>query len=110
QTVGMEMSGPGVPLAKVDQAVWDVFKKHKVTQYAQHHTGHHLGFEAHEAPFIDRNSEGQMEPGQIYSIEPGVYIPGQAGYRHSDTILITDDGVEMITYYPRDLESLIIDA
>jgi Xaa-Pro aminopeptidase len=110
QTMGIETSGPGISLAEVDRAVWGVFEKHKITQYAQHHTGHHLGYEAHEAPFIDRDSLGQMEPGQVYSIEPGIYIPGVAGYRHSDTILITADGVEMITYYPRDIEKLIIDA
>jgi Xaa-Pro aminopeptidase len=110
QTAGLESAGPGVLLAKVDAAVWRVFEKYKVTQHAQHHTGHHLGFEPHEAPFIDRNSAGEMEPGQVYSIEPGIYLPGKAGYRHSDTILITESGIEMITYYPRDLESLIIDA
>lgn len=108
QTIALETAGPGVPLAKVDQAVWDYFEKQKVTQYAQHHTGHHLGFEPHEPPFIDRNSKGEMQPGQIFSIEPGIYLPAKAGYRHSDTILITEDGVERITYYPRDLESLII--
>ncbi len=49
-----------------------------------------------------------MQPGHAYSIEPGIYYPDDAGYRHSDTILITEDGVEQITYYPRDLESNII--
>jgi Xaa-Pro dipeptidase len=108
QTAAIEAAGPGVPLSKVDQASWDVFEKHKVTKYTQHHTGHHLGFEAHEAPFIDRDSKEEMQPGQVYSIEPGLYIPGKAGYRHSDTILITNDGVELLTYYPRDLESLTV--
>jgi len=110
QTASIEAAGPGVPLSQVDQASWNVFQKHNATQYAQHHTGHHLGFEPHEAPFIDRNSVEEMQPGQVYSIEPGVYIPGKAGYRHSDTILITEDGVELLTYYPRDLESLTIPA
>ena len=110
QTIALETAGPGVPLAKVDQAVWNYFEKQKVAKYAQHHTGHHLGFEPHEPPFIDRSSKGEMQPGQVFSIEPGIYIPGKAGYRHSDTILITESGVELITYYPRDLESLIIEA
>lgn len=97
-----------MPLAEVDQASFDVFKKHGVADLAQHHTGHHLGFEAHEPPFIDRTSQGEMAPGQVYSIEPGIYLPGVAGYRHSDTILITENGAEMITYCPRDLASLTI--
>lgn len=108
QMAAIEASGPGVPLSQVDRASWEVFKRHGVTKYAQHHTGHHLGFEPHEPPFIDRNSKEEMQPGQVYSIEPGLYLPGVAGYRHSDTILITEDGVELITYYPRDLESLTI--
>jgi len=110
QQAAIGASGPGVPLARVDRAAWEVFAEHGVTEYARHHTGHHLGFEPHEAPFIDRNSEGEMQPGQVYSIEPGLYIPGKAGYRHSDTILITEDGVELITYYPRSLEDLTIPA
>jgi len=110
QTAALEAAGPGVPLSKVDQAAWEVFERYGVTQYAQHHTGHHLGFEPHEAPFIDRNSKGAMEPGQIFSIEPGLYIPGTSGFRHSDTILITEDGVEIITYYPRELKDLTIEA
>ena len=64
----------------------------------------------HEPPLIDRNSPGEMHPGQVFSIEPGIYIPGHGGYRHSDTILITDGGVEVLTDYPRDLESLTIEV
>jgi Xaa-Pro dipeptidase len=108
QTIGIEESGPGVPCSVVDQAVHDYFDEQGVLEYAQHHTGHNLGMEAHEREFIDRGSEEVMQPGHAYSIEPGIYIPGSAGYRHSDTILITEGGVEQITYYPRDLESNVI--
>ena len=44
----------------------------------------------------------------VFSCEPGIYIPGFAGFRHSDTVVITEDGAEIITYYPRDLDSLTI--
>lgn len=108
QTIGIEESGPGVPCSHVDQAVHDYFEEQGVIQYVQHHTGHNLGMEAHEREFIDRGSEEVMQPGHAYSIEPGIYIPGGAGYRHSDTIVITEDGTECITYYPRDLESNVI--
>ncbi|MFQ5796182.1 MAG: M24 family metallopeptidase [Candidatus Bipolaricaulia bacterium] len=108
QTAAIEAAEPGVPLADVDQATRRVFEQHNVTNYAQHHTGHHLGWEGHEPPFIDRDATGEMKPGQVYSIEPGLYLPGEAGYRHSDTILVTEDGTELITYYPRELEDLIV--
>jgi Xaa-Pro aminopeptidase len=108
QTIGIEESGPGVPCSAVDQAVHDYLDEQGMLEYAQHHTGHNLGMEAHERAFIDRGSEEVMRPGHAYSIEPGIYVPDEAGYRHSDTILITDDGVEQITYYPRDMESNVI--
>ncbi len=108
QQIALERSGPGVPLAEVDRAVHSFFVKRGMEPYLRHHTGHHLGFAPHEPPFIDQNSKGEMEPGQVFSIEPGIYIPGHGGYRHSDTILITEDGVEILTDYPRDLESLIV--
>ncbi|MGQ9476935.1 MAG: M24 family metallopeptidase [Candidatus Bipolaricaulia bacterium] len=108
QQLGLERSGPGVPLAEVDRTVHSFLVKRGMEPYLRHHTGHHLGFAPHEPPFIDRNSKGEMQPGQVFSIEPGIYIPGHGGYRHSDTILITEDGVEILTDYPRDLESLIV--
>lgn len=108
QSIALEKSGPGVPCADVDQAVHDYLHEQGVLENAQHHTGHNLGMEAHEREFIDRGSDEVMQPGHAYSIEPGIYFPDDAGYRHSDTILITEDGTEQITFYPRDLESNII--
>lgn len=103
QSIAIDKSGPGVPCSDVDQAVHEYFDEHGVLEYAQHHTGHNIGMEGHEREFIDRGSEEVMQPGHVYSIEPGIYVPGEAGYRHSDTIIITDDGIEMVTYYPRDI-------
>ena len=49
-------------------------------------------------------------PGMVFTVEPGLYVPGSGGFRHSDTVLVTEGGIEMMTYYPRDLESLMIRA
>jgi Xaa-Pro aminopeptidase len=49
-----------------------------------------------------------MQPGHVYSIEPGIYISEEAGYRHSDTILVTDDGTERLTYFPRSFDENVI--
>jgi Xaa-Pro dipeptidase len=108
QSIAIDASGPGVPCAHVDRAVHEYLDEQGVLEYAQHHTGHNLGMEGHEREFIDRGSDEVMQPGHVYSLEPGIYLPNEAGYRHSDTIVITDDGIEMVTYYPRDLESNII--
>ncbi|NHJ41281.1 MAG: M24 family metallopeptidase [Asgard group archaeon] len=108
QTAALDAFGPNVKNADVDQAARKVFKDEGVWEYVQHHTGHAIGLEGHERPFLDIGSKIIMKPGMVFTVEPGIYLHGFAGFRHSDTVVITEDGSEMITYYPRDLESLII--
>jgi Xaa-Pro dipeptidase len=116
QTIAIDALGPGVPISHVDQQVWDYFEEQGVTDLAQHHVGHNIGLDGHEPPYIDRGwddyeyvgeGDAEMQPGQVYTIEPGIYTEN-AGYRHSDTIAITESGVEWLTYFPRDLESNVI--
>jgi Xaa-Pro aminopeptidase len=108
QTAAIEAFGPNVKNADVDRAARQVFKDEGVWELVQHHTGHAIGLEGHERPFLDIGSKIIMKPGMVFTVEPGIYIHEYAGFRHSDTVVITEDGSEMITYYPRDLESLII--
>lgn len=108
QETALEAIRPGRSCAEVDRAVRAYFEKHGLMPYWRHHTGHALGIGVHEAPFLDIGDETIMEPGMVFSVEPGIYIPGFAGFRHSDTIVVTESGFEMLTYYPRDLESLTI--
>ncbi|NUE03671.1 aminopeptidase P family protein [Halorubraceae archaeon YAN] len=108
QELAISMIKPGQEAAAIDQAVHDYCNEHKLLEYVQHHTGHNMGMEGHERGFLDRGSNEILEVGHVYTIEPGLYIPGVAGYRHSDTVVVTDDGVEELTYYPRDIESNII--
>ncbi|MFB6241175.1 MAG: M24 family metallopeptidase [Candidatus Nanosalina sp.] len=107
QDIAINECGPGVPIRKVAEEVYNYFKEQGVEKYVQHHVGHNIGMQGHEPPFIDRGTEGEMKPGQIYTLEPGIYTEDN-GYRHSDTLLITEDGTEMITDHPRDLQSNII--
>lgn len=64
----------------------------------------------HERPFLDIGDARPLEPGLVLSVEPGLYVPGLSGFRHSDTILITGTGMELLTDYPRDLDSLTLPA
>ena len=116
QDIAIDALGPGVPLSYVDEQVWDFFEEQGITDLAQHHVGHNIGLGGHEPPYIDRgwgeydhvdDADCEMQPGQVYTIEPGIYTDDE-GYRHSDTIAITEDGIEWLTYYPRDLESNVI--
>lgn len=121
QTIAIEALGPDVLVADVDRAVADYFEEQGVSELAQHHVGHNIGMDGHEPPYVDRGwtahcesedteytpEDARMEVGHIYTIEPGIYTE-DAGYRHSDTVAVTEDGYEMLTYFPRDLESNVI--
>ena len=109
QETAFDAMGPGVPVSHVDEAVGDYFEEQGIADLARHHVGHNIGLGAHEPPYIDRGSDAEMEPGHVYTIEPGIYTD-EAGYRHSDTVAVTDDGLDFLTYYPRDLESNVIEA
>ena len=109
QEAAFDAMGAGVPVSHVDEAVGDYFEEQGIADLARHHVGHNIGLGAHEPPYIDRGSDAEMEPSHVYTIEPGIYTD-EAGYRPSDTVAITEDGLDFLTYYPRDLESNVIDA
>jgi Xaa-Pro dipeptidase len=101
---------PGVTCADVDNAVLAYFEANDLLPYWKQHTGHAIGLRNHEAPFLDVGDDTQVEPGMVFTIEPGVYSSEVGGFRHSDTVVVTDDGIEILTDYPSDLESLTITA
>ncbi len=109
QEAAFASAGPGVRCADVDRAVRKTFKEKGVTHLVRHHTGHGLGMEGHERPFLDIGSEDVLEEGMIFSCEPGIYEKGLGGFRHSDTFVVTEEGIEVVTKYPREIEQLIIE-
>lgn len=108
QDTAFEAIRPGRPCAEVDRAVRAFFEKHDLMPYWRHHVGHAMGIGIHEAPFFDIGDATEMRPGMVFTVEPGIYVPGFGGFRHSDTLVVTEGGFEMLTYYPRDLKSLTI--
>ena len=67
-----------------------------------------IGLRNHEAPFLDTGDTTLIEEGMMFTIEPGFYDSTVGGLRHSDTVVVTADGIEILTEYPRDLASLTI--
>ena len=108
QNTAFEALGPGISCSEVDKQARAYYDKHNLWDYWKHHVGHAIGLRYHESPFLDLGDETVMQPGMVFTIEPGLYHPELGGFRHSDTVLITSNGIEILTYYPRDLESLII--
>ena len=99
---------PGATCADVDGAVMDYFARHDLQRYWRQHTGHGAGLRNHEAPFLDVGDPTPLEPGMVFTIEPGLYDPDVGGFRHSDTVVVTEDGYDLLTDYPADLESLTL--
>jgi Xaa-Pro aminopeptidase len=108
QQVAFDAVRPGVTCADVDRAVLGYFEQHDLLPLWRQHTGHAIGLRNHEAPFLDVGDHTPIEPGMVFTIEPGLYAEGLGGFRHSDTVAVTSDGIEILTYYPRDLDSLTI--
>ncbi|SFB01685.1 Xaa-Pro aminopeptidase [Lentibacillus halodurans] len=107
QEVAFNAIRPGATYASVEEQVQAYFKQEGLTELTKHHTGHNIGLLIHEAPFFDLGDDTIIEPGMVVTVEPGIYVKGVGGFRHSDTVLVTENGIEMLTYYPRDLELLI---
>jgi len=108
QDLAIESIKPGITCAEVDRRVRAYYEEHGLWENWRHHVGHTIGLRYHEGPFLDRGDETEILPGMVFTVEPGLYAAGLGGFRHSDTVAVTEDGVEWLTYYPRDLESLTL--
>ena len=108
QDTAFDAIKPGARCSDVDRAVRAYYDEHQLWDYWKHHVGHCIGLRYHEGPFLDIGDDTEIKPGMVFTVEPGLYAAGLGGFRHSDTVAVTDDGLEFMTYYPRDLESLTL--
>jgi Xaa-Pro dipeptidase len=108
QQTAFDAIRPGATCADVDSSVMQYLDEHGLERYWRQHTGHGTGLRNHEAPFLDVGDPTPLEPGMVFTIEPGLYDDDVGGFRHSDTVVVTDTGYELLTDYPRDLVSLTI--
>jgi len=99
---------PGARCFQVDAAARKAVEAAGLAGALRHHTGHGIGIDGHEPPWLDPGERTVMKTGMVFSCEPGLYVPGFAGFRHSDTIAITNHGMDFITEYPRSLEKLTV--
>lgn len=98
-----EIAGPGVTAQEVDRAARKVIEDAGYGQYFIHRTGHGLGMEGHEAPYIRDGNPMPLEPGMTFTIEPGIYISERGGVRIEDDVLLTEQGLHSFSDLPREL-------
>ncbi len=94
---------PGVPLREVDRAARKVIEDAGYGPYFTHRLGHGCGLECHEPPDNSASSEAVATPGMVFSVEPGIYLPGKLGVRIEDLVLVTEDGCEVLNKVSKDL-------
>ena len=110
QRTAIEAVRPGVPATAVDAAARNVLESCGLGEAFGHGTGHGLGLDVHEEPRIgpprSHSASVQLEPGMVFTIEPGAYVPGLGGVRIEDDVLVTPEGCEVLTSVPRELLEL----
>jgi Xaa-Pro dipeptidase len=94
---------PGVTLASLDKAARDLIASRGYGDYFIHRLGHGLGMDVHEYPSVHGQNMDTLVEGMVFTIEPGVYVPGTGGVRIEDDVLVTADGVEVLTTFPKEL-------
>jgi Xaa-Pro dipeptidase len=94
---------PGVPCAEVDQAARAVIEQAGYGEYFTHRTGHGIGMEGHEDPYMRGDNMQLLEPGMAFTVEPGIYLPGRNGVRIEDNVVISATGADVLSDMPREM-------
>ncbi len=100
---GRVAAKPGVPCANVDKAARTVIEKAGYGEFFTHRTGHGIGMEGHEEPYMRGDNMQILEPGMAFTVEPGIYLPGRNGVRIEDNVVITETGADVLSDMPREI-------
>lgn len=101
---GRAAARPGIAAQEVDRAARAVIESAGYGQFFIHRTGHGLGMEGHEGPYMREGNTLLLDPGMTFTVEPGIYLPGRGGVRIEDDVVITPDGAESLSNLPRELQ------
>jgi Xaa-Pro aminopeptidase len=110
QALGVEQIVAGHPCAEPDRVAQESLAQAGFAAHVRHRLGHGMGLEIHEAPWLEEGDSSGLRPGMVVSAEPGLYLPGQGGYRLSDTLIVGLGRPESVTNFPRELGEVVIPA
>jgi Xaa-Pro aminopeptidase len=108
QAAALKAVRPGISFRDLDAAARDVIARAGHADAYRHGLGHGIGREVHEAPGIGPRATGTVAPGMVFTIEPGVYLPGRFGVRIEDDVLVTETGCRVLTHLEKDLEAMVL--
>ena len=108
QQAAIDAIRPGVKCKEIDRAARGVIEQAGCGPQFTHRTGHGIGIDIHEAPYFSASDETVLQPGMVMSVEPGIYVDGVGGFRHSDTIIVTESGADVLTKFPKTLAELVV--
>ena len=109
--IAMEMIGPGVSCSEIDTVVNEFLEKEVDGGNILHRTGHGIGIAYHaEAPWLAEGCKDVLAPGMVISVEPGIYFPEVGGFRHSDTVVVTEGGSQCLTRSAAGIDELTVAA
>lgn len=103
---GRQSVRPGISCSEVDRQTRDVIGAAGLARYFTHRTGHGIGMDIHEKPYVMNGNNQLLEEGMVFTIEPGVYLDGKFGIRIEDDVFVTSDGMECLTSFSRDITIL----
>ena len=109
QLAGIKAAKPGVTLGEVDRQVREVISSAGYGEYFTHRTGHCVGLDIHEPPFVVNGNQQVLEVGMVMSVEPGIYLPGKFGVRIEDLVIIEEQGARSLNQAPKRLEDVVIE-
>ncbi len=104
QERAIEAVRPGIPFEEVDAAARDHIRGNGYDEYFGHGLGHGIGLAVHEDPVVNRDNKNPLQEGMVFTIEPGIYLPGWGGVRIEDMVRVGPQGAELLSYLPRELK------
>lgn len=110
QLAAIDAITPGKSLKQIDAVARDLIKDAGYGEQFGHGLGHGIGLDIHEQPVLSFRADGELQPGHVVTVEPGIYLPGVGGVRIEDDVLVTDKGRRVLTDLPKDLDSAMIRA